>query len=894
MHRIIREQDPPKPSLRITALGAMAADIARQHQTTAPALGKQLRGDLDAIAMKAMDKDRTRRYASASEFAADITRYLNGEAVVASPPSVLYRTRKFVRRHRAAVLGGVMVALVLVAGLTATSLMYARSETARQAEQRQRTSADRRAYLANVLAADLSLRAGNTRGARLRLDAAGAAFRGWEWDQLSRVADSSLASAPVDGEVWQVVASPGGSGVTALILKETPRGTRKPWTVTMLEATVTFGSDGRSLAASAMPGSSIALSPDGRLAAVAPWNATRDPWAGAMIRFDRFDFHSPVAERGELRILDRRTQTVLTTLHVPDAGEVPPTVPGTKALAEDADEGGPGLWDPITNGSTFAMSARYPFVVAAAFSPDGSMVAAWSWHNVITVWDSQNGRKLATLAGHRDRITAVLFSRDSRRMFSASRDRSVRVWDLRTGTATGSITRETPVVAAALSPDGRLITLTTTGPSVETWTADTLVRQWERPIDVPAGAVAFSPDGRIVSIGSNDGSIRSWEAESGLVTSVLRGHVNPVVALVYAADDRLVSAAADRSLRLWNPGEAGLRLVGRHDDAVTQVAFGPSGATLYSSGGDGTIREWRLAKPGVPRVHRGHVPTNAGTGWLKLPVMNIVVSLAVNADGSLLASIGTDNTVRLWSAASGEQVAVLDGAGGGRVAFSPDGLRVAAEGRGVGVLRIWNVATGAVLHDLASKGTADFLQFTPDGRSLIARDERSIRVWDTATFTLRQTIQVLGGERNSPGTALSRDGGRVAVGMGDGNVQIRQLDGGQLVKLLKLSGDSILAVAYSPDDTRLAVAAADGTVHLWDADTWEEVLGLDRGKAWAFESAPGRPAAPMLFRRLLKQMLRVSQDVPVTVAFSPDGRRLASGWSDGAVVVWNAGPKGPR
>jgi len=450
------------------------------------------------------------------------------------------------------------------------------------------------------------------------------------------------------------------------------------------------------------------------------------------------------------------------------------------------------------------------------------------------------------------------------------------------------------VVAAALSPDGRLITLTTTGPSVETWTADTLVRQWERPIDVPAGAVAFSPDGRIVSIGSNDGSIRSWEAESGLVTSVLRGHVNPVVALVYAADDRLVSAAADRSLRLWNPGEAGLRLVGRHDDAVTQVAFGPSGATLYSSGGDGTIREWRLAKPGVPRVHRGHVPTNAGTGWLKLPVMNIVVSLAVNADGSLLASIGTDNTVRLWSAASGEQVAVLDGAGGGRVAFSPDGLRVAAEGRGVGVLRIWNVATGAVLHDLASKGTADFLQFTPDGRSLIARDERSIRVWDTATFTLRQTIQVLGGERNSPGTALSRDGGRVAVGMGDGNVQIRQLDGGQLVKLLKLSGDSILAVAYSPDDTRLAVAAADGTVHLWDADTWEEVLGLDRGKAWAFESAPGRPAAPMLFRRLLKQMLRVSQDVPVTVAFSPDGRRLASGWSDGAVVVWNAGPKGPR
>jgi len=326
---------------------------------------------------------------------------------------------------------------------------------------------------------------------------------------------------------------------------------------------------------------------------------------------------------------------------------------------------------------------------------------------------------------------------------------------------------------------------------------------------------------------------------------------------------------------------------------VTEVAFGPSGATLYSSGYDGTIREWRLAKPEVPRVFRGHVPTEVDTGWLKLPDVNVVVSLAVNADGSLLASAGLDNTVRLWSAASGDQVAVLDGGGGGMVAFSPDGLRVAAVG-GAGAVRIWNASTGAVLHDLASDGSTAFLQFTTDGRSLVARGKRSIRVWDAATFTLRQTIQVLVGEAPLVPTALSRDGRRVAVGMGDGNVQIRQLDGGHLVKLLKVSGEFVLAVAYSPDDTRLAVAAADGTVHLWDTSTWEDVLGLDRDKAWAVESAPGRPAAPMRFSRLLKGALGFPGEVPVTVAFSPDGRRLASGWSDGAVVVWNAGPKGPR
>ena len=134
MQRIIREQDPPKPSLRVTQLGATGDEAARQRQTTPPALGKQLRGDLDAIAMKAMEKDRTRRYASASEFAADITRYLNGEAVVASPPSVVYRTRKFVRRHRLGVAAGSLVVAALVAGLVTSTLFYIRSEGARRAE----------------------------------------------------------------------------------------------------------------------------------------------------------------------------------------------------------------------------------------------------------------------------------------------------------------------------------------------------------------------------------------------------------------------------------------------------------------------------------------------------------------------------------------------------------------------------------------------------------------------------------------------------------------------------------------------------------------------------------------------------------------------------------------
>jgi serine/threonine protein kinase len=152
MHRIIREQDPPKPSQRVTELGATADDVARQRQTTQPALGKQLRGDLDAIAMKAMEKDRTRRYPSASEFAADITRYLRGEAVVASPPSVSYRTRKFVRRHRLGVAAAAFSIAALVVGLALSTTFFIRSEAARARAQ---TEAVRNRVEAEALSAAL-------------------------------------------------------------------------------------------------------------------------------------------------------------------------------------------------------------------------------------------------------------------------------------------------------------------------------------------------------------------------------------------------------------------------------------------------------------------------------------------------------------------------------------------------------------------------------------------------------------------------------------------------------------------------------------------------------------------------------------------------------------------
>ena len=105
MLRIIREEEAPPLSRKLAAMGAAAADIAARRQTNPASLRRLVDGDLNWITMKALEKVRERRYASVAEFAADIQRYLEHRPVLASPPSRLYRARKFLRRHRPAVFG---------------------------------------------------------------------------------------------------------------------------------------------------------------------------------------------------------------------------------------------------------------------------------------------------------------------------------------------------------------------------------------------------------------------------------------------------------------------------------------------------------------------------------------------------------------------------------------------------------------------------------------------------------------------------------------------------------------------------------------------------------------------------------------------------------------------
>src|SRR5262249_37847730 len=125
MLRMIREDEAPSLPRKLTSMGAAASDVAARRQTDPVSLRRLLDGDLNSIAMKALEKARERRYASVSDLVADIQRHMEDRPVLASPPSRLYRARKFLRRHRMAALGTVGGVVVLVlSGVTAWSLSH--------------------------------------------------------------------------------------------------------------------------------------------------------------------------------------------------------------------------------------------------------------------------------------------------------------------------------------------------------------------------------------------------------------------------------------------------------------------------------------------------------------------------------------------------------------------------------------------------------------------------------------------------------------------------------------------------------------------------------------------------------------------------------------------------
>src|SRR6185503_18865920 len=154
------EKEPARPSNRVaTMIGAQLTATAQRRRTEAPRLIHSLRGDLDWIVMKCLEKDRTRRYATGNDIAEDAQRFLEGDTVLARPPSNIYRLQKLLRRHRVVVTAAALIIVTLLTGTTVSTLLAVRAKRAeRDAESGQkRAELESAAARLNEYVADISL-----------------------------------------------------------------------------------------------------------------------------------------------------------------------------------------------------------------------------------------------------------------------------------------------------------------------------------------------------------------------------------------------------------------------------------------------------------------------------------------------------------------------------------------------------------------------------------------------------------------------------------------------------------------------------------------------------------------------------------------------------------------
>jgi WD40 repeat protein/tRNA A-37 threonylcarbamoyl transferase component Bud32 len=575
---------------------------------------------------------------------------------------------------------------------------------------------------------------------------------------------------------------------------------------------------------------------------------------------------------------------------------------------------------------------HFGVVTALAYSPDGTRLVSAGQHGTVKVWDADEGRVVLNLDetnGHEGHVLGAAFSPDGKGIATAGADRTVRLWDAATG-APGPVLRghDAEVAAVAFSPDGRR--LATAG-------RDRVVKLWDVATGEPmltlqghqaaVTAVVFSPDGRFLATAGEhpDMAPRLWDAETGEAIRTLPGHLVNVNGLAFSPDGRhLASAGNDGVVFIWNveTGQTAGELSPERRRMVRCVAYSPDGQWLASGGLDQSVRIWDAA------THRERLTFNGHASG--------VTSLAFRPDGLRLASGSEDGVVKVWDATQGSEsirIATATSARHAGLAFSPDGRWVASAtqaypaGPDPGaappeiLVRLWRPADGAPGPVLRGHGepVAD-LAFDPGGYRLAAAGRAgSVTVWDVPSghkpLALRPSDASAAEPRDEVRVRFGPDGRHLALAHPRGAVTVWEMPGGREVLTFRASrpskldpsGRMPLALAFSPDGTRLAAGEMDA-IRLWDVAAGKEISTLHGGLASVFAlafSPDGRQLAAALLRgggvastseikvwelATGREVVTFSGAVGGTfaLAFTPDGRRLAStGYYHRDVMLWD-------
>ena len=827
-----------------------ASQLIRECAPLRPSsIKKTLRGDVETITLKAMEKNRERRYQSAAELSRDIRRYLANEPIEGRPPSVVYQLHMFARRHSVLFAAATTVGAVLVVATIISIVFAARASVAEKAatessreaihqrdlavaaesqaraakaeSDRQRdaalaaeTHAQTQSYVLQVAAASAAITNGALDIARRRLDNAPAHLRNWEWHHLSILADKALDTLRGgEGRVSAVAFGPHGKRLAA----GSTDGLVTVWDVATGRALARLLGHEDAIYA-------VAFAPQSTLLASSSADMTIRIW--------------DAVQGTQLRALRGHDGVVTSLAFSPDG----------RRLASGSSDTTVRMWDVATGAATGTLVAADGAVDCLAWSPDGSILATGSGDKSITLWDPASGRQLRTLSGHGSFITSLAFSPDGSRLASGSADTTSRIWNVSTGVLELTLASDQYVSSVAFSTDGALLASGSENNTIRLWstTSGEEVSRL-RGHEGPVSCVAFSPDGLRLVSGSEDETVKLWDAAARdeiLSSPAEIASRRPGTCAAFGPDGRIIAAVGwDRTIRLLDATTgAPLAVLAGHKGEIASIAFSPDGRRLASASDDTTIKLWDVDTGRELGTLRGHE--------------RLVTAVDFSADGLHLASGSWDGTIRLWDVATGRTVDTMRLPQGSvnAVAFDPNGGRLAS-GSTRGTVHLWSTVTGEAEAELPGHdGPVYAIAFDPDGRRLATGGaDQLVRIWDTDTLQLIGTLR--GHEYAVNAVVFSPDGSRLVTGSTDRTIRIWDPVAQEQLAVLHGHRREVASVAFSFDGTRIVSSSLTRTVRVWDSVSPRDRFQL-RAKV-NLAAAPGRA----LVDRLIAEGLGPAQVV---------------------------------